>query len=91
TNNAHTRRSKGEGNELRYKDLEVARANREAKDHAATRKAKRCHKRKTTATEQADAGPSAPRRRASAANEVEQANATAVSWVAPVAKMYSSL
>lgn len=92
-NNAKTRRSTrsvvlGKAKVMSYKDLEEARAKREAKDRAATTQGKRGRKRKTPATEQAEAVPSAPKRRAAAVNEVEQANATAVLWVAPVAKMY---
>ena len=92
-NNAKARRSTRsvvlvKAKVISYQDLEEARAKREAKDRAATTKGKRGRKRKTPATEQAEAGPSAPKRRAAAVNEVEQANATAVLWVAPVAKMY---
>ena len=86
-NNAKTRRSTrsvvlGKAKVMSYKELEEARAKRDAKDEAATTKGKRGRKRKIPTTEQAEAGPSA------AVDEVEQANDMAVSWVAPVAKMY---
>ena len=64
---------------MSYKDLEEARAKREAKDRAAMTKWKWGRKRKTPAIEQVEAGPSAPKRRVAVVNEVEQANATAVS------------
>lgn len=73
---------------MSYKDLEEARAKREAKDQAAARKGKQGCKRKAPATKEAEAGPSAPKRREAAVNEVERASTTAVAWVAPVAKMY---
>jgi hypothetical protein len=41
-------------------------------------KGERGRKRKTPATEQAEAGPPAPKRRAAAVKEVEQANVMAV-------------
>ena len=73
---------------MSYKDLDEARAKREAKDQAATTKGKRGRKRKTPAIGEAEADPSVPERKAAPVSKVEQANATVVSWVAPVAKMY---
>ncbi|KAK7177538.1 transposase [Paraphaeosphaeria sporulosa] len=92
-NNAKTRRLNrsvvlGKAKVMSYKDLEEARAKREAKHQAAATHGKRGRKRKALATEEAEAGPSGPERRAAAVNEVERASSTAVSWVVPVAKMY---
>lgn len=92
-NNAKTRRSTrsvvlGKAKVMSYKDLEEARAKREAKDEAATTKGKRGRKRKIPTTDQAEVGPSSPKRRSAAVEQVEQANATTVSWRVPIAKMY---
>ncbi|KAH9864035.1 hypothetical protein J1614_009968 [Plenodomus biglobosus] len=68
-NNAKARRSTrsvvlGKSKVMSYKDLEEARAKREAKDQAAATKGKRNRKRNTPATEEAEAGPSVPKRKA---------------------------
>lgn len=73
---------------MSYKDLEEARAKREAKDQAATRKGKRDRKRKTPATEEAEAGPSVPKRKTALSSAAKPADATEMSWRAPIAKMY---
>jgi hypothetical protein len=75
---------------MSYKDLEEARAKRDAKDQAAATKGKRSRKPKAPAAEEgeAKAGPSMPRRRAVPSNATQPARATELSWRAPVAKIY---
>ncbi|KAI0574446.1 hypothetical protein TUN199_07371 [Pyrenophora tritici-repentis] len=90
-NNAKARRSTrsvvlGKAKVMSYKDLEEARAKREVKDQAAAMKGKRDQKRKASTAE--EAGPSVSKRKAVLPSATQLADATEVSWVAPVAKMY---
>jgi hypothetical protein len=94
-NNAKVRRSTrsvvlGKAKVMSYQDLEEARAKREAKDKATATMGKRGRKRKTLATEEAEAGagPSVLENRTRLSSEVEPANDREVLWRAPVAKMY---
>ena len=74
---------------MSYKDLEEARAKREAKEKAIAIKGKRGRKRKSPAPEEAEAGPSVPKHKVVRMSEVEPANAVeGASWRIPVAKMY---
>jgi len=75
---------------MSYKDLEEARAKREAKEKekASAVKGKRRRKRENAAPEEGEAGLSAPMDEVVRMSEVEPAKAVGVPWRATVAKMY---
>lgn len=74
-----------------YKDLEEARAKREAKEKEKVTavKVKRGRKRKNPILEEVEAGPSASKDEVVRVSDVEPMEAVqGVSWSIPVAKMY---
>lgn len=74
---------------MSYKDLEEARAKREAKEKAIKTKGNRGSKRKSPAPEEAEAGPSVRKDKVVRMSEVEPANTLeGASWRIPVAKMH---
>ena len=74
---------------MSYKDLEEARAKREAKDKATTGKGKRGRKRKSPALEaDIEASSSVPKDKVVRISEIEPVEAVEVPWRAPVANMY---
>ena len=79
----------GRAKVMSYKDLEEARARREAKDKATAGKGKRGRKRKSPALEvDVEVGSLVPKDKVARMSEVEAAKAVGVPWRAPVAKMY---
>ncbi|XTI91145.1 hypothetical protein V2W45_1242426, partial [Cenococcum geophilum] len=81
----------GKAKVISFKDLNEARAKRNAKEKAIISKGKRGYRRKSPALEveaEAEAGLLIPKDKVARISKVEPAKALGVLWRAPVAKIY---